>query len=79
MGYTVGMRAVEAIIDPNGEVRLSEPVTVSVPTRAIVTILEQPVAEDTCYAAEATLAEDWLRPEEEAAWAHLQPGESSWM
>jgi hypothetical protein len=26
------------------------------------------------FAAEATLAEDWLRPEEDAAWSHLQPG-----
>jgi len=23
--------------------------------------------------SEAALAEDWLRPEEDAAWAHLQP------
>ncbi|HVM51221.1 MAG TPA: type II toxin-antitoxin system prevent-host-death family antitoxin [Candidatus Acidoferrum sp.] len=27
--------------------------------------------------SEATLAEDWQRPEEDAAWAHLQPGKSS--
>lgn len=71
------MRAVEAIIDPSGEVRLSEPIHVCVPTRAIVTILEQPVADDPCCAAETSLAADWLRAEEEAAWAHLQPGESS--
>jgi hypothetical protein len=24
--------------------------------------------------AEASLAQDWNRPEEEAAWAHLKPG-----
>ena len=27
--------------------------------------------------SEAALAEDWNRPEEDAAWAHLQPGKSS--
>jgi len=27
--------------------------------------------------SEAALAEDWNRPEEDEAWAHLQPGKSS--
>jgi hypothetical protein len=34
-------------------------------------------ADNTCFAlSEASLAEDWLGPEEDAAWAHLQPTES---
>jgi len=39
-----------------------------------VTLLEKLPDEDreSSLLAEATLAEDWLRPEEEEAWAHLQ-------
>jgi hypothetical protein len=72
------MRTVEAIIQPSGEVRLVEPVHVQVPRRALVTILEEePQAHETPLLSEALLAEDWNRPEEDAAWAHLQPGKSS--
>jgi hypothetical protein len=72
------MRTVEAIIQPSGEVRLVEPVHVLTPTRALVTILEEePHVYDTARLSEAALAEDWNRPEEDAAWAHLQPGKSS--
>jgi hypothetical protein len=72
------MKTVEAIIDPNGEVRLVEPVHVSSPRRALVTILEEaPTAQDAALLSEPALAEDWNRAEEDAAWAHLQPGKSS--
>ena len=72
------MKTVEAIIEPTGEVRLIEPVRVSVPTRALVTILEEtPERHDTALLSEAALAEDWNRAEEDAAWAYLQPGKSS--
>lgn len=72
------MRTVEAIIEPNGEVRLVEPVHVSSPRRALVTILEEsPSVHDAAVLSEGALAEDWNRPEEDAAWAHLQPGKSS--
>jgi hypothetical protein len=74
----IEMRTVEAIIQPNGEVRLVEPVHVPSPRRALVTILEEePQAHDMALLSEAALAEDWNRPEEDAAWAHLQPGKSS--
>jgi hypothetical protein len=72
------MRTVEAIIQPNGEVQLAEPVQVRSPRRALVTILEEePPAHDAALLSEAALAEDWNRPEEDAAWAHLQPDKSS--
>ncbi|MGO9203935.1 MAG: hypothetical protein ACLQM8_25725 [Limisphaerales bacterium] len=68
----------DAVIEPGGEVRLVEPVHVSSPRRALVTILEEsPRAHDDALLSEAALAEDWNRPEEDAAWAHLQPGKSS--
>ncbi len=72
------MRTVEAVIKPNGEVRLVEPVHVATPSRALVTILEEaPPVNGAALLSEAALAADWNRPEEEAAWAHLQPGKSS--
>jgi hypothetical protein len=68
------MKTVEAIIEPTGEIRLIEPVRVSVPTRALVTILEEPPERpDTALLSEAALAEDWNRTEEDVAWAYLQP------
>jgi hypothetical protein len=72
------MKTVEAIIEPSGEVRLVEPVRVSSPRRALVTILEEaPLIDECALLSEAALAEDWNRSEEDAAWAHLQRGKSS--
>jgi hypothetical protein len=46
--------------------------------RALVTTLEEaPVAQETTLLSEPALAEDWNRPEEDAAWAHLQRDKSS--
>jgi len=68
------MRRVEAIVDPGGNVRLLEEVKLSAPCRAIVTILDDaPRAGETALLSERALA-DWGRPEEDAAWSHLQPG-----
>ncbi|MHB1667817.1 hypothetical protein [Thiomonas sp.] len=40
--------------------------------RALFTLLTPPANEAALF-SEAVLAEDWLKPEEDAAWAHLQP------
>ena len=66
------IRTVEAIIDDMGRVSLLEPVHPSSARRALVTILdEHPVAE-TALLSDAAL-DEWNRPEEDEAWAHLQP------
>lgn len=67
-------RTVEAVIDVNGQVRLLTELHVTGPQRALVTVLDEPVAlsGETALLAEAALA-DWLRPEEDVAWSHLQP------
>ncbi|HTA94644.1 MAG TPA: hypothetical protein VK769_00825 [Verrucomicrobiae bacterium] len=68
------MKTVEAVIEPNGEVHLVEPMQLSSPRRALVTILEEvPNVHDAALLSEAALAEDWDRAEEDAAWAYLQP------
>jgi hypothetical protein len=72
------MKTVEAIIEPGGEVRLAEPVQVSSRRRVLVTILdESPIIHEAALLSEPALAEDWDRAEEDAAWAHLQPAQSS--
>jgi hypothetical protein len=72
------MKTVEAVIQPNGEVRLVEPVRVSSPRRALVTILEEaPTVHDAALLSEVALGDDRNRAEEDAAWAHLQPAKSS--
>ena len=74
-GETEMIQTVEAIIDANGQVRLLGEIQIIGARRALVTILEEPaiVPGETALLAEAVLAVDWLRPEEEAAWSHLQP------
>lgn len=72
------MKTVEAVIEPNGEVRLVEPVKIPSRRRALVTILEEsPTVHDAALLSEAALAEGWNRAEEDAAWAYLQPDKSS--
>jgi hypothetical protein len=44
------------------------------PGRALLTWLEPDAAHEPALMAEAALSQDWLNPEEDAAWAHLQPG-----
>lgn len=71
------IQTVEAMIDEHGRVHLLEEVTVRSARRALVTILEDapPVSvSETALLSEQALAEDWNRPEEDAAWSHLQPG-----
>lgn len=72
------IQTVEAVIDASGRVHLLGVVTVNAPRRALVTVLEEPAAlpGEAALLAEAALAEDWSRPEEDAAWLYLQPAKS---
>lgn len=69
------IRTVEAVINEQGEVKLLGQVSVSGPRRALVTILDEAPNEsslEVSLLSEAGLAEDWNRPEEDAAWSYLQ-------
>jgi hypothetical protein len=70
------IQTVEAVVDGQGRVRLLGPVQVHGLQRALVTVLDEPaqVPGEPALLAEAALAEDWNRPEEDLAWSHLQPG-----
>jgi hypothetical protein len=70
------LHTVEAVIDAQGQVHLLEPISLAGARRALVTILEEEPGtgtHETALLSEAALAEDWNRPEEDAAWSHLQP------
>lgn len=74
------LRTYEAEIDEEGNVRLLESVRFSAARRALVIILEdEPRAHvsETALLSEQALAEDWTRPEEDAAGSHLQQEPSS--
>ena len=67
------LEAVEATIEPDGTVRLHEPVRLAGARRALVIILEDGMSTaETAVLSESALAVDWNRAEEDAAWAHLQ-------
>lgn len=68
------IQTIEAAIDENGEIHLSEPIQLPAPRRALVMILEDPAPAniDTALMSEAALGADWNRPEEDEAWSHLQ-------
>ncbi|MGH6885087.1 MAG: hypothetical protein ACREGK_03315 [Geminicoccales bacterium] len=70
------IRKIEAVVDEQGMVRLKETVRLVAPRRAVVTIFDEDQAIETDESAllsEPALARDWNRPEEDAAWSHLQP------
>jgi hypothetical protein len=69
------VQTVEAVIDERGNVRLLEEVHIPSARRALVTILGDEAAilvNETALLSEQALAEDWNRPEEDAAWSYLQ-------
>ena len=71
------IQTLEAVIEAGGRVRLLEEILLTGPRRALVMVLDEPAAlpGEAALLAEAALAEDWNRPEEDAAWAFLQSGQ----
>ena len=66
------LQTIEVEIDASGRIHPLEPMQSLPIGRALLTLLNPPV-DEALQLAEAALAEDWLRPEEDEAWAHLQP------
>jgi hypothetical protein len=69
------IQTIEAVIDEQGKVQLLQSVRLPQARRALVTILEEKpttTVSETALLSEATLAEDWMKPEEDEAWSHLQ-------
>ena len=71
----MALRSIEATIEKDGTVRLHKKDRLPASRRAILTILDEPASiAETALLSELALAEDWNRPEEDKAWAYLQPG-----
>jgi hypothetical protein len=69
------IQTIEGIIDGNGLVKLPSGTRLPVGRRALITVLDENAQTDipeTALLGEDSLAEDWLRPEEEEAWEYLQ-------
>ncbi len=68
------LKTLEATIDKDGQIHFAHPVTFKNACRALVTILDEPNNEnlETTFFSEPSLSADWLKPEEDEAWSHLQ-------
>lgn len=66
------VRTIEVEVDATGEIHIVEPACRLPQGRAQLT-WESPGSQEAISLSETSLAEDWLKPEEDAAWAHLQP------
>ena len=61
---------IEAEVDENGQIRPKEPMMLPPGSRVLITVLEAD-GSDPALLSEDSLATDWTRPEEDAAWSQL--------
>ena len=66
------LQTIEVEIDSEGRVHALGTGRSLPAGRGLLTLL-MPLGNETAILSETALAEDWLRPEEDAAWADLQP------
>jgi hypothetical protein len=69
------LHTIEVEVDSSGQVRPVAPSERVPAGRALLTILVTD-SQEPALLAEQALAADWLRPEEDKAWAHLQQDRS---
>ena len=62
-------KTIEAEVDAEGRIRSDEGLCLAPGTKILVTVLGE--VPEPALLSEASLAEDWARQEEDAAWAHL--------
>ena len=66
------MQTARVTINPQGLIHYAQPMRVHTTRQALVIFLDE--GNHTALLAQPAQAGDWLRPEEDAAWAHWQPG-----
>lgn len=69
------MQTLEATLDETGHIHFVDPIQISGIRRVLVTLLDAPETSaelETSLLSQPVLANDWLKPEEDAAWTHLQ-------
>jgi hypothetical protein len=64
---------IEAEVDEKGQIRPKEPIVLTPGSRVLIAVLD-PDGLETALLSEPALATDWQRPEEDAAWSHLDQG-----
>jgi hypothetical protein len=62
---------IEAEVDAEGNIRPKESVALPPGSQLLITVVA-PTTSETALLSEASLAVDWNRPEEDAAWADLR-------
>ena len=68
------LNTVEAVLQTNGALQFFEPIHLKSAQRVLVTFTDlKDEAVSGAQLSQASLATDWLRDEEDEAWAHLQP------
>lgn len=68
------LQTIEGLTDGKGRLRLLLPTDLPPMRRVLITILdEEPdlTARESAMLSESALAQEWLTPEEDAAWPHL--------
>jgi hypothetical protein len=68
------LTTIEVTIDKTGHLHSIEPKQMIKPRRALLTWMEPDATHEPALMAEAALAQDWLNPAEDAAWANLRSG-----
>lgn len=68
-------QTIQAMVNQHGQVTLLEDVKLTASCRAIVLISDEFVEgkNEPALLAQHALAKEWLNPEEDKAWAYLQP------
>lgn len=67
------LQTLEVEIDEQGQIHPVGETMKLPPGPALLTLLV-PAGNEAAILSETALAEDWLKPEEDEAWAYLQPG-----
>jgi hypothetical protein len=67
------MRTIPAEVDAKGNIRPKEPVSLAPGAQLLITVVRESPASETALLSEESLTADWNRPEEDAAWADLEP------
>lgn len=65
------IQTVEAVLEPDGSVRLLHPIQVDEPRRALLTVLPGHLLTDEVTLLSEPALSDWNRPEEDEAWSYL--------
>ena len=62
---------IEAEVDDKGNIRPKTPITLPPGSKLLITVVGEGAASETALPSESSLAAEWNRPEEDAAWADL--------